>query len=218
MVTAKEHRTVLERELLKVGIKPDIQVTGSGHLQIQFRVNGNQKSVLTASTPSDRRATLNARSDIRRILRLEGVYKKVAERAKKNGATILDRAFAIPLLEPALIDRVKQLEENNTAMLDMLMELLDKVSNAAAPAPPIQDSVKTTKSRNKNTRSDQVLYELVAGPVSVKDLITRLGWNKNRVNAELTRLKKKGLVTNPSRGVWTKIVQLSDGTTIVRTC
>ena len=75
MVRNSNHRKILERELLRVGIKPTIETMNSGHLRISFSVAGRTRSIVTSTTPSDGRSTLNARAMLRRTLR--GLYAEM---------------------------------------------------------------------------------------------------------------------------------------------
>ena len=59
-------------ELAAAGITPAVE-QGRKHIKITWQHNGEPRSYVTATTPSDYRALLNVRSDVRRILRLDGV-------------------------------------------------------------------------------------------------------------------------------------------------
>lgn len=63
-------------ELRGAGIEPRVE-HGGKHIRILWECRGQSRMYVTASTPSDRRAHLNVRSDIRRMLRKDGF--RVAE-------------------------------------------------------------------------------------------------------------------------------------------
>lgn len=59
-------------ELNAVGITPDI-MHGGKHIQIRWQIGGRDRMYVTAASPSDRRAHLNVRADMRRMLRKDGL-------------------------------------------------------------------------------------------------------------------------------------------------
>lgn len=59
-------------ELEAVGITPRVE-HGGKHLHLVWDTDTGQRKYVTAVSPSDRRAPLNVRSDIRRMLREDGV-------------------------------------------------------------------------------------------------------------------------------------------------
>jgi hypothetical protein len=87
-----DHFKILLAEFTTVGVKPEVTKTDGGHLKFSFYVNDKKDSVLTSSTPSDHRATLNARALIRRKLRAGGVYERVTE----HKPLPLEKALEVP--------------------------------------------------------------------------------------------------------------------------
>jgi hypothetical protein len=62
------------RTLNEAGIRDIVQAHGGKHLQLRWRANGNSQRMYSMSqTPSDHRAPLNVRSDIRNMLREDGL-------------------------------------------------------------------------------------------------------------------------------------------------
>jgi Rha family phage regulatory protein len=59
-------------ELSAVGIEPTVE-QGRKHIKIEWEHHGSPRTYVTATTPSDRRAHLNVRADVRRMLRLDGL-------------------------------------------------------------------------------------------------------------------------------------------------
>ena len=59
-------------EVRSVGLTPVVRPSGK-HAAVMWDCNGVERVYYTALTPSDRRAPLNARGDVRRILREDGV-------------------------------------------------------------------------------------------------------------------------------------------------
>jgi hypothetical protein len=68
------------RELKAVGVRDIEQAHGSKHLQLRWRVNGREVRFYTLPcTPSDVRSPHNVRSDIRRLLREDGVLTTMSK-------------------------------------------------------------------------------------------------------------------------------------------
>lgn len=59
-------------ELRSVNIEPTVRPAGK-HAAVEWEFQGRPRSYYTALTPSDRRAHLNVRSDVRRILKTDGL-------------------------------------------------------------------------------------------------------------------------------------------------
>lgn len=63
---------VVTAELRRYGIKPVVDVTGSGHRVVIWQLAGHpERRVVVPSTASDHRASLNARADVRRYIRAD---------------------------------------------------------------------------------------------------------------------------------------------------
>jgi hypothetical protein len=60
-------------ELRAAGLDYEVSGGGNRHLKIHTRINGRQQNFVVAATPSDRRAALNSRAYVRRVLRKEGM-------------------------------------------------------------------------------------------------------------------------------------------------
>ncbi|HEY2210912.1 MAG TPA: hypothetical protein VGJ01_14690 [Pseudolabrys sp.] len=120
-----DHYKMLMHELTSVGIRPDISTTKGGHLQLLFEVKGQRERIITSSTPSDFRATLNARGNIRRALRKAGVYNEVRPKPLP-----LEKALAIPTGVDPLPYRIEQLEHDLGVMLELFAEINDRVDAA----------------------------------------------------------------------------------------
>lgn len=60
------------QELRTCGIEPSVKPSGK-HAAVSWNKNGTERTYYTALTPSDHRAPLNVRSDVRRILREDGI-------------------------------------------------------------------------------------------------------------------------------------------------
>jgi hypothetical protein len=85
------------RELKAVGVRDIEQARGGKHLQLRWRVNGREVRFYTLPcTPSDIRSAQNVRTDIRRLLREDGVLTTptLPVPKKPDRITILERRVA----------------------------------------------------------------------------------------------------------------------------
>jgi hypothetical protein len=71
----KEHHRTLISELSSLGLSARLQMTNGNHVRIAWDVAGKTYCIVTAATPSDQRAMLNARATIRRQLKVLGIYR-----------------------------------------------------------------------------------------------------------------------------------------------
>jgi hypothetical protein len=65
-------RTV-KREPQAVGITPTLTISGSSHMKFEWSHNGAPRTVWASSSPSSTFFLKQVRSDVRRILRRDGV-------------------------------------------------------------------------------------------------------------------------------------------------
>lgn len=66
--------TAVVAELRLYGIEPCVEHRRK-HLAIHWQVGGRQRVYFTSASPSDWRSSLNARAQVRRFLREDGVLK-----------------------------------------------------------------------------------------------------------------------------------------------
>jgi hypothetical protein len=96
------------RELEAVGIRDVEQIRGGKHLQLRWHVNGRGLRICTVPvTPSDWRSSHNTRSEIRRMLREDGLL------------TVPERSEPPPPPAPKP-DRLAELERRVQALEDVV--------------------------------------------------------------------------------------------------
>lgn len=62
------------KTLLDAGIRPEApEVTKGCHVRVRWQANGNKRQYHTGASPSDWRAPRKAASDVRRMLREDGL-------------------------------------------------------------------------------------------------------------------------------------------------
>jgi hypothetical protein len=60
-------------ELQAVGLNYELSGGGNRHFKVHTEINGRKEHFVVASSASDRRAALNVRAHVRRVLRKEGM-------------------------------------------------------------------------------------------------------------------------------------------------
>jgi hypothetical protein len=60
-------------ELRAVGLDYELSGGGNRHFKVHTQINGRKQHFVVSSTSSDRRAALNQRAYVRRVLRKEGM-------------------------------------------------------------------------------------------------------------------------------------------------
>jgi hypothetical protein len=122
MIKSTEHRKSLERELTRVGITPQVETTGSGHVRLSWTIAGVRQSIICSSSPSDWRSNLNSRARVRRLLRSAGVTLDTPP-PRRQATLAFQSSEASPEPEP-LEPRLERLEMDVGALLDMLVDAI----------------------------------------------------------------------------------------------
>ena len=197
----KEHHRELINELTRVGLSPRLRPTSGGHMRVEWETGGKVHHIVTASTPSDRRSTLNARALIRRQLRDQGFYKS-PERGpllEKNGFSDLEHRV------PTIEDRVATLELDVVTLLDMIaakesfeagwQAAADAVRKTLTAPPQVQVPEKSVTQTDKPKFKHELLFFIPCDQWSHADQIARQSRKSvNAVRVALNSLKNKGLV------------------------
>lgn len=213
------------KELELLGIKPSVSHL-SKHIEVCWQSpKGEPRRQVVPTSPSDVRGRLNARGDVRRILRADNHQPPTKE------ATTLIKAMSLPKTDSHGANRLARLEQDNEALLDMIVDqkvVIDELSalvaqtmamigsarvvfgnaqpevvveepKVEAPAPVASNKGVTENGAPK----DEVLKLLEYNAwTSVSDMKEALGTTNERLGATLTYLKKQKLVINGQRGYW----------------
>jgi hypothetical protein len=178
----REHHRELIGELTRVGLTPRLSQTHGNHTRVEWETGGKVYHIVTATSPSDRRATLNARARIRRQLRDQGFFRPTV--VAPEGAPNLVHPT------PTLEERVTQLELDVVTLLDMVGTNEQEV--APAPTAFFDAEKKPTKSR--------LLFFIPCDSwSSSKEIARRSGKSSNAVAVALHSLKKKGAVEHDEK-------------------
>jgi hypothetical protein len=221
MTSHTEHLKTLEREIRNAGLKPVVTRTEKGHMRISFDINGISHSIVTSWTPALQRSTLNARSEIRKILRAHAVLDK----ENPNIKSPLEKALSMPPadVEP-FMDRIAHLEQQVATLLDMFADLVDfgareefdenakpvlaqpaptvEVAFVAPPPPPAAPPPKVSDFG----KAHELMLSLEYQWLPLAEIMRREHPRSyGSVTVSLNALKKKGLVENGERGMWRKV-------------
>jgi hypothetical protein len=104
------------------GVRFDHRERGSGHIELRWQATPDKevRSYIVAKTPGDHRGWLNARADIRKLFRQDGLTLKEEKQAKPS---VLRKALELPKpVEPDL-DQLKMLRAEIADLTDLVLEL-----------------------------------------------------------------------------------------------
>ena len=113
---ANETTDMVQAELKKYGISSWIEDRGK-HIAVAWTYKGKPRTLFCARTPSDYRAMLNQRAELRRMLRADGTTRTVSQ------VLSLDHALSAPKDPPPRPDRLVTLERTIDTLVDMMAEL-----------------------------------------------------------------------------------------------
>lgn len=212
-------------ELERYGLRGEVS-DRSKHIEIAWETSIGRRFTIVAKTASDWRSALNARSDVRKMLRADNMQIKPI-----NNLTY-HRAMSLPK-EPtfsheqilhkdveALTDLVFELQvqlsemrEQNTAILDKLnsVRVIARVefgvqdSGNIVVGGPVEQLRKILHGSVRQTKTDMVLNLLSEQWRHVSDVIKESGLTRAHVNNILMKAKKRGQAENGLRGQWRRI-------------
>lgn len=87
-------------ELSAAGITPAVE-QGRKHIKVMWQHNGHDRMYVTGNSPSDWRAPLNVRSDIRRMLKADGLVETETLPIERPAVTIRDGSGRVSSLDIA---------------------------------------------------------------------------------------------------------------------
>jgi hypothetical protein len=199
------------RELGNVGIRPTVDYSRK-HICVGWDAGGRKRQYSMPLTPSDHRAHLNTRSNIRRMIREDKLDVVYAQKSQ------LEKALELPVLPPpeSPDERIIRLENEVTGLIDLVFEQdeklkkrpvielrIDGVPMKIEPAPA---TVATEVPKGSNG------YLLSVMPkdewISVSDLAREAGLSQTTVSATLHYWKKKGRVEHKDRK-WRKVAEIT---------
>lgn len=195
-----DHIRIVQDELRRYGLASTLERTGSGHCAITWMGFKGPRTYVQSYSPSDNaRTALNARAQVRRMLREDG-----HEPPRQRERTALERLTTPGQPVDPLARRVAQLEYEMALMLDVLASLTAAPPNATQP-------------KRQRTKADaqhpivQALEFNAYTPLSV--LASKVGKPPAQVATTLAYLAKRGLVQNLPRTGWKRSPISANGST-----
>lgn len=166
----------ITRELAQVGIKPEVERLGSGHIRVIWSVNGKPFTATVAATASDQRAALNSRAYARRSIR--GYRPAVPA---KNYGTVPESLLEIRTELAALKAEV-------SVLIDTVLDALLVVTA------PGEFDLKPVVTAGPAKQVEVLAALDFKEPKSPGEIAAHIGSTNTRVSATLDQLKKKGKV------------------------
>lgn len=222
MSQRNEHIDLVMEELQRYGLRGEIGDRGK-HLEIAFETPMGRRFVIVARTPSDWRAGLNTRSDLRRILKADNMQPKVISQFTFQKAMSLPKATAVApeLVLQAdvneLVDLVFELQSQMVVLREQNQFLQDRMnsarvvsriefgelSSADGVAVEIEKKFydKNLPFRGSSTQG-KIFACLTFQYKSIYDVVEESGIPMKYVATTLSKAKKRGFAEFGLRGQW----------------
>jgi hypothetical protein len=113
---------LLEREFKLWGVKFETRITGGNHIELSWRASPykDERTYIIAKTPSDYFGRMNARADIRRFFKADGLSLKEEKPVAK-----LQKALSLPKPVDSMPDQIKALRAEVGDLTDLVLGLSD---------------------------------------------------------------------------------------------
>jgi hypothetical protein len=159
------------RELNAVGIMPRIE-HGGKHLKVQW----GQRTYTAPKTSSDHRACLNARAEVRRMLKEDGM---------------LDQTEPKPDGTAQLLKRIDHLQKTVDALTDLILELGAKLEPKRQPS---VIKLKPVAPKSEQQKYDQQLLDLIPFDDWIPAQRMYMATTVPQPYNTIARLRRRGLV------------------------
>lgn len=198
------------------GVRFDHRMMNGGHIELAWRATPDKelRTYVIAKTGGDSRGWLNARADIRRLFRADGLSLKEPVKAKP----ILHKVLAAPQHVEKDADQIRLLRAEVGELTEMVFELAAVISSlrgdlapkAEAPVVAVNMDAPTPAATTKRVttpgiRSIDALDYVSSGWNSTEALARDMGLSATQTYAKLYYLMtKKGAEIEVSGGRWRK--------------
>ncbi|MET3995058.1 hypothetical protein ABID65_006724 [Bradyrhizobium sp. S3.9.2] len=219
MTFRNELTDIATNELRAHGIKGHLRDTNGGHIEIAWQVVPEKevRRVVVAKTPSDWRARMNTRGEIRRLLRADNVALKMTQtKPKKAAALKVERAMSLPQEILPIPDQVAALRSEVGDLTELVLRLTKIVTGVrdtiaayvpapavVAPAPTSSRSIKLIEylSHDRWVNVDTLPRDTGLKPEQIK---LKLQYLKNHDEVEIFRgqVRLKQTTPKPKKMHW----------------
>ena len=216
-------------ELEHYGLRGEVS-DRTKHIEIAWHAPQGRRFIIVPKTASDWRSRLNSRSDMRKMLRADGLQPRQINELTYH------KAMSLP--KPVIVNKEQALQSDVEALVDFAFDLQSKLFEMQEQYNALQDKMNsiTVVSRvqfgalqedrgdiavevqrrtyqaadgpgfRSGTKSDLVLSMMTAQFGPVADLYKKTELSRAHVNSILQKAKKRGLVEAGLRGQWRKIL------------
>lgn len=189
-------------ELQKAHIKPVLKRSRK-HIKVVWDAGTKPQQFIVPSTPSDHRSLMNARAEVRRMLKETAHLLPAPPAAPTKARVKLDKAMGLPAHAETINDRLGRIEEallilpQITEALADLTELLLVVTGK--PEPITEEAV-------KETVADAVWKALsFTNPLTAEEVAKVVGVSRAHAATTLGTLVKAGRVKRLLRGQYVRM-------------
>lgn len=162
--------SLLTSEFKLWGVEFSHRTRGNSHIELRWRVSSvkDVRSYIIAKTPSDHRGWLNARADIRRLFKADGLTLKEPE--KKPKPTSLQKALSLPEVIETDSDQIRVLRSELAELTDLVLDMSNTITL-------LRD--KLLLSDTQEQKPEPVVVELKRSSVRAIKVLEHLcdGWN-----------------------------------------
>lgn len=151
-----ETAAAVVNELKQYGIKHEVAPSDGNHIRIVWRVSVDKppRQYFASATPSDFRARLNARSNVRQYLRADGVDLAKKPTPPTNGS-VLHKAMSLPEPTVSVPDQLSGIRHELSDLTDLMLDIstrLEIVKQLVTPHPLNPNTPPPTKPKRKYTK------------------------------------------------------------------
>lgn len=161
-------------ELKARNIRYETQTNGANHIEIRWQTTPDKevRRYFVPATPSDHRGRLNARAEVRRMLKQDGV-KLEPEHGPRKPATLLARALDLPKPTEPIPDQIKALRAEIADLTELVLDLSTSISIVRDHALQQQKPVLHLSPPKKTSVRSKKVLDFLAANWSSLDAIAR---------------------------------------------
>lgn len=225
MTQRNEHIDLIMDELERYGLRGELSERGK-HLEIAWTTPVGRRFVIVARTPSDWRAGLNTRSEVRKLLRADNMQLRAIHELSFQKAMTLPKQQMINQDQvlrndvSALMDMVFDLQTQISQLQDQNSSLINKMNSMTVVSRIEFNHYEEEKVDDIIVEVNKKIYEQEKAPFllgstqdsiiaclthqyqSLEDIVKASGVGKKYVCTTLSKAKKRGFAENGLYGQW----------------